>query len=187
MHRALAVLSAALLVQGGHDDHTFTPWSPGLFTPSPADVPCLAYHSPSSCHGKRQNHGSLSYSCVWLSNSGMCVSGLNSHFHETAEDVIEAWKIAVIVISIVIVVGIMACVVACCCCCQNQKEVIVVQQQQPAAHHHHQQPVGGVPPHQYPAQQYPAQGVPVEMGAPQQGVAVEMSEPDCNPSCQPQV
>ena len=193
MHRALAVLSAALLVQGDEDTTfapwTFTPWSPGVFTPSPTEpyVPCLVHRSASACHDKREYHGRISYSCTWLS-SGKCVNGLNL-FHDTAEDVVEAWKIAVIVISLVIVAGVIACVVACCCCCQNQKEVVVVQQQQPA--HHHQQPVGAVPPHQYPAQQYPpqqypAQGIPVEMGAPPQGVAVEMSEPDCNPSCQPQ-
>eukprot|EP00754_Rhynchopus_humris_P021421 Rhum_TRINITY_DN14745_c1_g3::Rhum_TRINITY_DN14745_c1_g3_i1::g.112851::m.112851 len=140
MHRALAVMAAALLVGATPAPLTFTPlnfptFAPsGMFTPSPQVplVPCSTHLSESTCRGKREHHGHTTLTCTWISSEDRCVNGLTL-FQETADDAIEAWKIAVIVISVVIVVGIVACVVACLCCCNRQKQVVIHEQQAPPA------------------------------------------------------
>ena len=147
MHRALAVLAAALLVGGATpapltftplNFPTFTPltFAPGTpaYTPSPRVplVPCSTHRSEAKCRGQREQHGHTTLACTWISSEDRCVNGLTL-FQETADDAIEAWKIAVIVISIVIVVGIVACVVACLCCCTRQNKQVVIHEQAPPA------------------------------------------------------
>eukprot|EP00754_Rhynchopus_humris_P021423 Rhum_TRINITY_DN14745_c1_g7::Rhum_TRINITY_DN14745_c1_g7_i1::g.112858::m.112858 len=146
LHRALVVLSAALLAAG--EDYTPTPVG---------TVECSTHLTEAACVGKMEKDSTLA--CTWHTGADRCV---NAFFlwHSTVSDAIEAWKIAVIVISVVIVVAIIACVVACCCCCNRQKEAVVV------VHPNQQQqvlPAGQTPGYAYP-QAEPQQGVPIEMG-----------------------
>eukprot|EP00754_Rhynchopus_humris_P021422 Rhum_TRINITY_DN14745_c1_g6::Rhum_TRINITY_DN14745_c1_g6_i1::g.112856::m.112856 len=119
LHRALVVLSAALLAAG--EDYTPTPVG---------TVECSTHLTEAACVGKMEKDSTLA--CTWHTGADRCV---NAFFlwHSTVSDAIEAWKIAVIVISVVIVVGIVACVVACLCCCNRQKQVVIHEQQAPPA------------------------------------------------------